>query len=114
MTYLSSFMILNNDNVLLNEECYIRKNNDWVLNEIIDKDKFIGYVSYKNKRYQFSHYFRWKFIMKKMKWKGMQIYEIFSSNGPMTQMWADDQLKVLIDDSMRCNFWKSLLWRVIT
>lgn len=63
MTYLSSFMILNNDNVLLNEECYIRKNNDWVLNEIIDKDKFIGYVSYKNKRYQFSHYFRWKFIM---------------------------------------------------
>ncbi|PKK61007.1 hypothetical protein RhiirC2_792461 [Rhizophagus irregularis] len=41
MTYLSSFMILNNDNVLLNEECYIRKNNDWVLNEIIDKDKFI-------------------------------------------------------------------------
>lgn len=39
----------------------------------------------------------------------MQIYEIFSSNGPMTQMWADDQLKVLIDDSMRCNFWKSLV-----
>jgi hypothetical protein len=44
--YSSSSFILNNDNVLLNEECYIRKNNDWVLNDVVDKDKFIGYVSY--------------------------------------------------------------------